>query len=474
MEFQIETAERPGKSGFYLLDNGLDAFVARVALARAAERSIDAQYYLLHDDLTGALFIHELYKAADRGVRVRLLVDDMDLGVRDLNAAILDSHPKIDLRLFNPFSRKRFRTAQLIFGCLPVHRRMHNKSFTVDNQVTIVGGRNIGNEYFEANPDLNYSDLDVMGIGPVVRKLSNSFDLYWNNKLAYSATVLEGNPPTTKQIEDAKKELDAFAAEQSDSDYIKALQTSNLARKMRRGGVRFFWGNADVLYDKPQKITRSFDETEFHLSTELQPYFDAIENEVILYSPYFAPGKEGVASLKQLSHRGVTVRILTNSLGSNEVSIVHAGYAKYRKQLLKAGVELYELNKNIGKKERKAKEGPHDSAKASLHAKSFVLDRHQVFIGSLNLDPRALEFNTESGIMLKSDAMAEAMANWFDNNIETVAFRLSLEEENGSEQIVWHGMEGGKPVTYDKDPHTSFLQRFGVGLMSLFPLDGQL
>lgn len=473
-DFSQETAANQEKSGFYLLSNGLDAFVARAGLARAAERCIDVQYYLLHDDLTGYLFINELYKAADRGIRVRLLVDDMDLGGRDLGAAVMDSHPKIEVRLFNPFSRKWFRATQLVIGRLPVHRRMHNKSFTVDNQVTIVGGRNIGNEYFEANPDLDYSDLDVMGIGPVVRKVSDSFDLYWNSELAYPATVLRGRPPTTEQIKDQRKKLDAFAAEQENSDYMVSLRTSDLAWKMRQGNVDFIWGHAEVLYDQPEKITNRFEEKKYHLSTQLTPHFDALQEEVILISPYFAPGKEGVSFLKALSQRGVRVRILTNSLSSNDVQIVHAGYAKYRKKMLEAGIELYELNKDLNKDERKAKEGPHNSAKASLHAKSFVLDRRQVFIGSLNLDPRAVEFNTEIGIMLKSKVMAGGMANWFDANIDRVAFRLELTGDNGKERIVWHGMEGGRPVTYHKDPYTSIWERFKIDFLSLLPIESQL
>lgn len=465
--FHERAAAHLGESGFHLLGNGLDAFVARVALARMAERSIDAQYYLLNDDLTGYLFVAELLKAADRGVRVRLLVDDMDLAGRDLGAAILDSHPNMEVRLFNPFSRKRFRTIQLIFGELPVHRRMHNKSYTVDNHVTIVGGRNIGNEYFEANPELDYGDLDVIGIGPVVRKVLESFDLYWNSELAYPGTVIREEPPTTEQIENLRRELFTFADRQSDSEYMKALRSSGLARNIRQGNVEFAWGRAEVLYDQPEKITREFDETSYHLVPQLIPYFDALEKEVILLSPYFAPGKEGVAFLKDLSSRGIQVRILTNSLSSNDVPIVHAGYAKYRKELLAAGVELYELNKV----ERKKKEGPNDAAKASLHAKSFVLDREQVFIGSLNLDPRAMKFNTEIGILFASQEIAVEMAHWFNSNIDKVAFRLELD---GNERIIWHGMEDGKQITYTKDPYTGFWTRFMIRFLSLLPIESQL
>ena len=193
-----EKADHPGISGFHLLPNGLDAFVARAVLANHAERSIDAQYYLYHKDLVGNLFSDLLLKAADRGVRVRLLVDDMGLAGRDLGAVALDSHPNLEVRIFNPFSRNVGRASQFVTRLGSVTRRMHNKSFTVDNQVTILGGRNIGNEYFDADPDLEFADLDVMAIGPVAGEVSSVFDRYWNSELAYPASVLvKGEPADT-------------------------------------------------------------------------------------------------------------------------------------------------------------------------------------------------------------------------------------------------------------------------------------
>jgi putative cardiolipin synthase len=208
-----ERTAHPGQSEFLLLGSGLDAFVARAVLADAAGRSIDAQYYILHSDLVGKLFIDFLLRAADRGVRVRLLVDDLQFEDRDLGAAILDSHPNIEVRIFNPFSRNTARFTQFVTRMGSVTRRMHNKTFTVDNQATILGGRNIGNEYFEADPDLDFSDLDVLAIGPVAQKVSASFDEYWNSKLAYPALVLKGKPPTPEEIAQERQNLDQFVAE---------------------------------------------------------------------------------------------------------------------------------------------------------------------------------------------------------------------------------------------------------------------
>ena len=473
--FYDETTAHPGQSGFLLLAGGLDAFVARAVLAQHADRSIDAQYYLYHDDLTGRLFTSQLVNAADRGVRVRLLVDDMDLAGRDLGAAVLDSHPNMEVRIFNPFSRKTSRTSQYVTRLGSVTRRMHNKSFTVDNQATILGGRNIGDEYFEANPELAFADLDVLAVGPAVKEVSASFDLYWNSELAYPATALKGEPPTAAEINQERQYLSEFAARQADSAYLQALRTSNLAQNLIRDQVSFYWGNAEIIYDQPEKILHDFDKTEYHLAPKLEPHFEGVQQELLIFSPYFVPGKEGAAFLSQLSEQGVRVRILTNSLASTDVGIVHAGYAKYRKALLRAGVELYETNHKLSKEERKEKKGATGSSKASLHAKSFVFDRNEVFIGSLNLDPRAIVHNTEIGVVFTSAAFAKEMGDWFDQNIDRVAFRLELQKNDaGSEKLLWHGLVDGKPQVFDVEPYTGFWRRLGIAFMSLWPIESQL
>jgi putative cardiolipin synthase len=256
---------------------------------------------------------------------------------------------------------------------------------------------------------------------------------------------------------------------------MQALRNSDLAKKIRKDNVHFDWGKADVIYDQPEKLLHDFGETQYHLSPQLEPYLKAIKKELIIFSPYFVPGKEGTAFLSELSQRGVRVRIFTNSLSSNDVGIVHSGYSKYRKKLLSAGVELYEMNKRMTRKQRKAKKGTTGSSKASLHAKSFVFDRKQVFIGSLNLDPRAILHNTEIGVVLTSKEIAEGMGKFFDENIEQVAFRLELQKDkDGLERIYWYGMENGEQTVFNVDPYTGFWRRFGVGFMSLLPIESQL
>ncbi len=470
-----EKASHVGESGFILLENGLDAFVARAVMSHYAERSIDAQYFMIHDDQVARLFVDMLLKAADRGVRVRLLVDDIDLGGRDLGAAILDSHPNMEVRIFNPFSRKVGRFRQLITRYGSVTRRMHNKSFTVDNQVAILGGRNIGDEYFAADPIVAFSDLDVLAIGPVVKDVSKAFDLYWNDELSYPAIALKGEPPTDEEIKRERGKLDYYVAQHKNSSYMQALKDADLSEEIREKKVRYNWGKAEVIYDQPDKLKHDFDRRKLHLAPKVRAHFDSSREEIIIFTPYFVPRRTGVEYLKQLRSKGVRVRILTNSLASTNHSFVHAGYAKHREELLQAGVELYELNIKLLKKNREGQNVDYGKDKTILHAKSFVFDREKVFIGSLNLDPRSIDHNTEIGVVLSSEQIANGLADWFDQNIARVAFRLALEtNDKGYEKIVWHGLKDGQEITSDKDPHTGFWLRFYVGFLGFLPIDSQL
>jgi putative cardiolipin synthase len=266
-----------------------------------------------------------------------------------------------------------------------------------------------------------------------------------------------------------------FLETQQTSDYMTALLNSRLAEQLQDDTVQFYTGDAVVVVDDPEKISQSRDAGELHLISQLAPYFEQIDNELIILSPYFVPGDEGVAFFRQLTEKGVRVRILTNSLSSSDVGIVHAGYANYRMDLLRAGVELYEMNKRLTREQRRQKSDISGSSMASLHAKTFVLDRERVFIGSLNLDPRSFYENTEIGLVLESSELAGDMSAYFDANIETAAFRLELVSgEDGNEELLWHGYEKGQPVTFDVEPYTSIWRRFGTGLMRLMPIESQL
>ncbi len=467
---------QPGESAWLLLDKGVDAFVARAELARLAEKSIDTQYYMIHGDHVGTLFVYELWKAAQRGVRVRILLDDIDEGGRDLNIARFDAHPNIEVRIFNPFGRNVGRIWQYLTGFGRQTRRAHNKSFSVDGQATILGGRNIGDEYFSRDPDLEFQDLDVLGLGPVAREVSRSFDDYWNSPLSYPISALVDKDLSAQDLQVLEEALEKKHAQMLDSEYLTRLQNSPLAQEIVQGSLPWVWAPAKLVVDPPEKLLHKVGDAQYQMLKELRPYLAGARKELIILSPYFVPGKEGVAFLRRLTEKGVRVRILTNSLASTDVSIVHAGYVRYRKALLRAGVELYELNKLTMRDDRKTwQKGRLGHSKSSLHAKAFVVDRKNLFIGSLNLDQRSVSQNTEIGVVIDSPELAGVVASAFDEQIDAAAFRLELKQTDlGTEQLLWHGYVDGKPVTYRAEPMTSFWRRLGIGLLRWLPIESQI
>lgn len=460
------------ESGFVLLNNGLDAFVARAMLAESAVATIDAQYYLLHDDVVGRLFVALLAEAAERGVRIRLLVDDFDLGNKDLGLSALDAHPNIEIRAFNPFSRSSIRAWQFISRFGSVTRRMHNKSFTVDNQITIIGGRNIGNEYFEANPAVEFGDLDVLASGPVVSAVSDSFDLYWNSELAYPISSLARRLPSESETEEILSRLLEYQDTYSNSEYAVALRNSDLANSLANEDLVVFRGNATLLADAPEKLTGARQEEDSSIAQDVSSLFAEAEEELLIFSPYFIAGPEGVAGFAELEQKGVDVKVLTNSLASNNHAAVHAYYAKYRKPLLRAGVDLYEAFEKTADEESDF--GPMGAYKANtLHVKAFVIDRKRVFVGSLNFDQRSFVENTEMGVVFDSANMAEEFGTWFDENIETLAYRPQLiRDSKGREQLVWYGEN--ERVVANREPATSLWQRLLMRLYRVVPLESQL
>ncbi|MCF6311383.1 MAG: phospholipase D family protein [Verrucomicrobiales bacterium] len=457
-----------GKSGARLLVNGTSAFVARMLLVEQAQKSLDLQYYIWNADLSGRLLTHQLLKAADRGVRVRVLLDDMVFAGRDANASLLGQHPNIELRIYNPFSRKSSRLWQMATRMKTITRRMHNKTFTADGSISILGGRNIGDEYFNANHDLDYGDLDVMVIGPVVEKVENSFDRYWNSQLAYPISTLHPQTPNQTQTTQLRSQLASLIKLPEAKRYRVALENSQLASDLRNKNLKFEWTQARIVVDAPEKTTSPRSAKELHLTTQLKPYFDHTQKELILISPYFVPTKKGTAFLCKLSQQGTRVRILTNSLASTDVAPVHAGYRKYRKALLAAGIELYEVNDTTQAPEKGGANWLGEVSKSSLHAKSFIFDRQQIFIGSYNFDPRSAIENTEIGIILDSPIISSKLAILFEQQLERGSYRLEL--SNG--KLLWHQVEkNGNIKTYHKDPHTTFFQRLAPRLMGLLPIE---
>jgi putative cardiolipin synthase len=460
---------KPGETGIHLLDSGHDAFVARAVLAQKADKTLDVQYYLYHNDLSGKILLAQLLDAADRGVRVRLLVDDMDLARADIAGVMIDDHANFEVRVWNPFIRGSSRTAQFVTRFGSVTRRMHNKTFTADNQIAIVGGRNIGNEYFGADPDVSFRDLDAILIGDVVEQVSGSFDQYWNHKLAYPITTLHPEKLNKLTIQDKRLEFDAYIKSQEQSVYADILVNSDLAAKLQSDQIDYQWGRAEIFADSPDKTEADRDRTDLHLISKLAPILFSAEKELLIVSPYFVPGKQGTKMLTGLVNKGVVVKVLTNSLASNDVEVVHAGYSRYRIDLLRGGVQLYEMNsvlKDINGSS-KAKLG---LSKSSLHAKYFVIDRNKSFVGSLNLDPRSVKENTEIGVMVYNEIVSRDVAEYFDTHIMNIAYKLQLQDGN----ITWTQKTDAGIMVLETEPNSTIWQRLKVGFMSYLPGESQL
>lgn len=451
------------QSGFVALGDGMEAFVARIAAIRAAERSLDVQYYIWHADTSGNLLAAALLDAADRGVRVRLLLDDLDTQGKDTFLSQLDAHPGIEVRLYNPFGYRGSRGLGFASDLKRLNHRMHNKSLTADNQLTVVGGRNIGNEYFDAVAHTSFADLDVIGIGPIVHKVSDMFDLYWNSDMVIPmAAFADPEVLTAERLAQARRDFAAVTASAIASDYVEAIRKRGSFDRMNFNDAEFLWGDASLVADDPRKVFNPEITAETHLIPNLEPMFAAANNEVVVVSPYFVPGDELVAFFTGLVDRGLSVRILTNSLAANDVGLVHAGYMRYREDLLAGGVELWEYKPTPGAvKRNKSWVG---SSTASLHAKTLGADSERLFVGSFNLDPRSVALNTEMGLIIENKILAARLSETFERTVADNAYRVFLTPEG---DLRWQEKQlDGELVTYDSEPATTWWQRFVTGTLS--------
>ena len=455
-------AANPAKTGVHPLANARDAFAARVVLARAAERSLDVQYYIWRDDTTGNLLCKELWDAAERGVRVRLLLDDnVTRGLDDALIA-LDAHPRIEVRLFNPYANRGFRLGELLTDFGRLNRRMHNKSFTADNQATIVGGRNVGDEYFGAGTGVAFSDLDVIATGAVVPEVSNAFDVYWNSASAYpAASIIGTRPMDAAQVREEWLKLDGSPAA---ATYIDAVRATPLVRQLLAGELPLEWSVARVIYDDPSKVLAPPERTDLHMMRLFEVSMGNPQRQLDLVSPYFVPMKEGVARLNAAVARGVKVRVLTNSLAATDVAPVHAGYAKYREALLRGGVRLYELKPALQENTERERRGIGGSSDASLHAKTFAVDRSRIFVGSFNFDPRSARLNTEMGVVIESTALATQLSDSLDQLLPRNAYEVRLAADGSLEWV-----EGD--VSLHSEPGARLLKRLWIGILSVLPID---
>lgn len=459
-------AAHPERNGLALQMDNVDAFAARALSARAAGRSLDLMYYLWHDDLSGRLLLAEALAAADRGVRVRLLLDDINAHDKDATLRIADDHPNVEVRMFNP-SRNRGtgirRAAELLTRAISLNRRMHNKAWIADNRIALVGGRNIGDEYFDAAAAVNFLDADLALVGPAVAQTSAIFDRFWNSEMVIPIAALAKRPG--RDLDDLRARLAHAAASDGGRAYLDHVARSHGVDDALKGEGGVCWsGEVAVVSDPADKATDS--DPAGWLITPVVAAIDKVHADLRLMSPYFVPGEEGLAWLLRLRERGARIAVATNSLAATDVVAVHGGYAPYRHALLRAGVELYELMAT----------GPVDagvfgSSGASLHTKAFTVDDALGFVGSLNFDPRSINLNTEMGVLFACPDLVVALQAAFDAKTGAdTSYRLWLD----GEALRWEDRRSQPPRQWTREPEASAWRRGLARLAAWLPIESQL
>lgn len=463
---ELQAALPSDEQAFMPLGEGFDALAARLALINLAEKSIDVQYYLYHNDTVGRLFTQHLIEASERGVQVRLLVDDMATNWKDQAFSVVDHYPNMEVKIFNPFSiRGLFRSAQFLTNFSRANHRMHNKALIVDNQMAIVGGRNIGDEYY-AHGSVQFSDLDMLITNGATHALSDVFDRYWNSDQVYPIAQIskaEWLTPKLKSLVD--EQLKNAFLEPEAAAYLTALSGADFLTQARDDSLSWYSGQVSVFADWPNRRLES--DGDHNLLALLRPSLDAARDELIIISPYFVPGPAGVNYLGDKVKQGVAVSVVTNSLAATDVSAVHAGYSRYRYALLKAGVTLYEMKAN----QVRTKKSLVGSSKSSLHAKTYIVDRQSVFVGSMNLDPRSVNINTETGVIFESRELA---GNLLDQSIRH-GLNQHWQVRLVNDSLAWFDESNtSNTPNFTHEPEVGLLMRGWIQVLKLFPIDSQL
>ena len=461
-------------SGLRLLRHGKDAFAARSSLARAAERSIDVQYYIWHDDLSGSLLLDELEAAARRGVRVRVLVDDIGIPRLDARLVCFNALDNVEVRIWNPCRIRKPKSVNWLFDFKRLNRRMHSKSFTVDNQAAILGGRNIGDEYFGARKDGLFADLDVLCVGPIVPCVSQAFDAYWNAPQAYPASSILGPVSPLKRRRVSAK-AHKLARSAPAAEYNEAIHALPVFDDITNGTVRMEWAPATLVnHDYTDDKRPGIDQLGLE---EIMPKgLPEPVSELDIMSGYFVPTRSGAQALAWLARRGVRVRVLTNCYAATDVGFVHAGYAPYREQLLAAGVELFEMPAPDDKPKSARKFVRTGSLRSrarrgdgrTLHAKAIVVDRRSLYVGSANFDPRSARLNTELGIVIESPQFAGKFADVFSQEIIPRSYCLGMDE---NECVYWIDARDEEPEREYSEPDMNWMARGVIGLLGKLPIE---
>ncbi len=467
----------PGQSGIALLQYGPAALLARAVLADLARRSIDVQYYIYEDDLTGLLLTQKLLDAADRGVRVRVLLDDNNQGDREFGLKLLSAHPNIDIRIFNPYRARVgwLRPLELLTDFRRLHRRMHNKIFAVDGLTGIFGGRNIGDNYFDADDRANFADFDVFVAGPLIVEATASFEQYWTHRLALPAEELSPRKISEEDIAAARRYLRQRLASLPEFSERYAAAREQLQEFVVEPEKTLAWARAEFVVDPPEKLVPDSGAGSPVLDRLIGLWSDASE-EVLIETAYFVPTRAGARFIVQRARDGVSTQLLTNSLAANDVLPVHAGYAKYRRRLLKAGVGIYEYQRSAARGESDLRLSS-ASSDASLHAKVMVFDGKITWVGSFNLDPRSAALNTELAIVIHDEAIAQRVAAMIQRDLlPDRAWRLALEPRaSGGLGLVWYGERDGVELRLTSEPDATCLQRAAVNILKRVPgLEGLL
>ncbi len=465
------------RSGASLVPLGTDAFALRVLSARAAVRSLDLQYYIWHSDATGIYLAREALLAADRGVRVRLLLDDMDARSRDGILMALDLHPQIEIRLFNPFATRSgtLRTLMEVFSRgSRLNHRMHNKAWIADGRIALVGGRNIGDEYFAASRNVNFVDLDVLLAGEAVADAASSFDAYWNSASAMPISRLRRTARNSMTLDEVRQRLDELLRESENEAFLRRLQESPRIEDLLTGELAPDWsGSVTFVADDPRKPLKQVQELEPGVLQSLYLTLETAKDELRLISPYFVPGAGGTSQLRRKAESGVRIVVLTNSLAATDVAAVHAGYSRYRAPLLRAGVKLHELKHAL---EEERDDGRHvrihvGSSKASLHTKAAIVDGQRIFVGSFNLDPRSALLNCEMGVWLDHPRLIDQLAALFEKAVTPQhSYSVTLD----GNRLVWTEAVAGQEIVHDRDPHASFGRRALTWVLRHLPIESQL
>ncbi|MEJ8845156.1 phospholipase D family protein [Variovorax rhizosphaerae] len=450
-------AHAPDLSGFRLLPEASFAFDARIALARRAEKTLDVQYYLIQNDDVGLLLLRELRDAAARGVRVRLLVDDLYMGGQDELFAVLAAQPKVEVRLFNPLPSRvaslPLRLALSLHEIRRINHRMHNKLMLADNSMAVMGGRNIANDYFMRSTAANYIDIDVLSCGPVVRDLSASFDRYWNSAQAWSIQTVA---PLRLSPDAARRRFDQLvkaAAPDVPLEARDALDNPPVTEQLATGRLTMHWAPARVVADDPAKITRTPEQAYKGsvIEATLQAFGQA-QSELRISSPYFIPGQQGIELMQHAIAQGRRISVLTNSLGATDEPLAYAGYERYRTEMLRIGVEIQEIAPEISA--RSGRFGTFGHSLSRLHAKLATIDRQRMVIGSMNLDHRSAAVNTEVGLIIDSpEAVAQFNHLLGIDGAQPVNLGYVLRLSADGQRPEWiETTENGREIVHDDQP----------------------